>query len=120
MDIRIGTSGCSCADWKGQFYRRGIKNTEMLRYYAARFPVVELNTSYYGIPKPETLRRMTEEVPRGFEFVVQAHKDMTHGEGALKAEVFEEFREAMTPLREAGMLGAVLAQFPFGFGPSPE
>ncbi|MFN3653380.1 MAG: DUF72 domain-containing protein [Armatimonadota bacterium] len=119
MEIRIGTSGYSYADWKGHFYPRDIKSADMLGYYARRFHTVELNTTYYGIPQPAATEQMTRRVPAGFEFAVKAHRDMTHG-GDFRQEVFEEFRQMLAPLREAGMLGCVLAQFPWAFKQTPE
>jgi uncharacterized protein YecE (DUF72 family) len=91
-----------------------MRGPEMLGYYARAFRVVELNTTYYGMPKPAAMERMAQRVPPGFEFTVKANRDMTHGERLLP-EAFAEFREAMQPLQERGMLGCVLAQFPHGF-----
>jgi uncharacterized protein YecE (DUF72 family) len=119
MSILIGTSGFSYDDWRGHFYPRDLKRADMLAYYARTFGAVELNTTYYGIPKPGVMQEMTRRVPDAFEFVVKAHADMTHGED-LRPEVFAQFREAVEPLREARMLGGVLAQFPWSFRHTPE
>ncbi|HEU4754173.1 MAG TPA: DUF72 domain-containing protein [Armatimonadota bacterium] len=119
MNTLIGTSGFSYDDWKGHFYPPDIKRADMLTYYARRFPAVELNTTYYGIPAPETLWQMSRRVPPGFRFAVKAHQDMTHS-GVLMPEVFQQFREAVAPLADQGMLGCVLAQFPWSFKRTPE
>lgn len=114
MRILIGTSGFSYPDWSGQFYPRGLKRDRRLAYYATQFPAVEINASYYGIPAASTTERWASQVPPGFEFVVKAHRDMTHGE-SFEPDTFAEFRAAMAPLCRMGMLGAVLAQFPYRF-----
>jgi len=119
VELLIGASGFSYDDWKGTFYPRGIKQSEMLRFYARHFPAVEINSSYYGIPKPASTGRWTEQVPHGFEFVVKAHKDMTHSDRFVP-NAFEDFRRAMRPLVREKMLGCVLAQFPWAFKPTPE
>lgn len=114
MSIRIGTSGFSYNDWKGHFYPPGTKSGDMLGYYARFFPTVEVNSTYYGMPRPSVMEQMTRKVPEGFDFVIKAHQSMTHSE-RFQPEAFAQFREALEPVREAGMLGAVLAQFPFSF-----
>ncbi len=48
--ILIGTSGFSYDDWRGQFYSINISKSEMLPYYSSRFPVVEINSTYYALP----------------------------------------------------------------------
>jgi uncharacterized protein YecE (DUF72 family) len=119
MDILIGTSGYSYADWKGHFYPRGLKQGEMLSFYAQYFRAVEINSTYYRPPEPANMTQMARSVPDHFEFVLKAHQDMTHGD-RFQPEVFAQFRSALTPLRDAGKLGGVLAQFPWSFKCTPE
>lgn len=119
MRLLLGTSGYSYRDWIGKFYPSRLKTSDLLPYYATQFPAVEINTSYYGIPSPTTTAKWAAQVPLGFEFVVKAHQDMTHAEGFCP-EAFAQFREALAPLEQARMLGAVLAQFPWKFRPSPQ
>ncbi len=118
MRILIGTSGFSYDDWKGYFYPPEIKKGEMLPFYARYFSTVEVNSTYYRLPPPSTLFQMARKVPEGFDFVVKANQEMTHAE-QFQPEVFAQFREAVAPLQEAGMLGAVLAQFPWSFRRTP-
>ena len=54
-EILIGTSGYSFKDWVGPFYPEGLRPADLLPFYARHFPAVELNTTYYGIPKPIVL-----------------------------------------------------------------
>jgi len=114
MNILIGTSGFSYEDWRGFFYPAELPKKEMLAYYAEHFPAVEVNASYYSMPHPATFVQMARKVPAGFQFVVKAHKDMTHAEEFLP-ESFREFRAALEPLLERQMLGCVLGQFPWSF-----
>lgn len=113
--VLVGTSGFSYKDWVGPFYPEGTRDREMLAYYCRRFGVVELNFSYYAIPRPETCRRMLERSGGRVEFVVKAHQSMTHTREATEAD-YEAFGRGVAPLREAGLLGACLLQFPHAFG----
>ena len=83
MNIMIGTSGFSYEDWRGFFYPPDLPKKEMLPYYAEHFPTVEVNATYYSMPSPATLAQMARKVPTGFQFVVKAHKEMTHAEEFL-------------------------------------
>ena len=114
MNILIGTSGYSYDDWKGFFYPSRLKRSDMLGYYASCFPAVEINSTYYGMPRPESMLQMTRRVPEGFLFTLKAHADMTHSQ-QFQPEAFARFREALEPLRDSGRLGCVLAQFPGSF-----
>jgi uncharacterized protein YecE (DUF72 family) len=119
MKILIGTSGFSYEDWRGYFYPKELPKKEMLNYYAEHFPTVEVNATYYSLPHPATFYQMARKVPQGFEFVVKAHKDMTHTEEFLP-ESFQQFRSALEPLQEMRMLGCVLAQYPWSFKATAE
>lgn len=119
MAILIGTSGFSYDDWRGHFYPPDLKKGEMLPFYARRFPAVEVNSTYYRLPSAATMFQMARKVPEGFRFAVKASGEMTHSEEHQPA-AYAQFREAMEPLREAGMLGCVLAQFPWSFRRTPE
>src|SRR5437763_972412 len=117
MAILIGTSGFSYEDWRGSLYPRDLRKGDMLSYYAGIYPTVEINSTYYGMPHPATMYQMTRKVPPGFEFVIKAHQSMTHAD-RYQPGAFAEFRRALEPLREAAMLGGVLAQFPHSFRPT--
>ena len=112
--ILIGTSGYSFPDWVGPFYPSGIDRSRMLDYYARQFTTVEVNTTYYRIPPPSTMHSMERRTPPGFEFVVKANQDMTHGQ-SLDPELYRSFHRTLGPLRLAGKLSGVIAQFPYAF-----
>lgn len=112
--ILIGTSGFSYDDWKGRFYPERIDKKDMLACYARSFATTEINASYYAVPGAASFAAMARKTPDDFEFVVKAHKDMTHTEEP-KRELFDMFAGAIQPLREAGKFGCMLAQFPWSF-----
>jgi len=116
--IYIGTSGFSYDDWKGHFYPSSIQKRDMLPHYARSFDCVEINSTYYAIPGAATFSSLVQKTPDDFQFVVKAHKDMTHVDEP-QAETFNAFLGAIQPLRESGKLGCVLAQFPWGFKANP-
>lgn len=76
--VWIGTSGYSYAEWKGSFYPEKMAAKDMLRFYAERFPTVEINNTFYRMPKEELLQGWANQVPEGFAFVIKASKRITH------------------------------------------
>lgn len=118
--IIIGTSGFSYEDWIGVFYPENTKKADMLAFYAKKFPSVELNFTYYQMPSRRTIEGLVRKVPDDFEFCVKANKAMTHElkdgqDAAAQKEIFEAFMEALRPMTDRGMLGCILAQFPWSF-----
>jgi uncharacterized protein YecE (DUF72 family) len=116
--ILVGTSGYSFRDWVGPFYPPGMKSSGFLRHYAAHFPVVEVNATYYAIPDPGVTERMAAKTPDGFRFIVKLHQSMTH-EGNTSAALYRQFGEAIAPLRDARPMDGLLAQFPWAFRRTP-
>lgn len=118
--ILIGTSGYSYDDWVGPVYPPGTQKKDFLALYAAEFPVVELNFSYYAQPTARTLERMVAATPLTFQFALKAHRSMTHEIGDTWESDIATFREGIKPLSESGRLAAVLLQFPHGFAYTTE
>ncbi|MBM3778615.1 MAG: DUF72 domain-containing protein [Acidimicrobiia bacterium] len=149
--VRVGTSGWSYPSgpgtWNGLFYPRsrsrkaGTDTFDELRFYAAHFDTVEVNTTFYGPPRAAIARSWVERTPAGFEFALKLYQKFTHPrmfrEAALKrapgssgalldllAEVtqadIDEFRAGIDPLASSGRLGPLLAQFPPSFRSTPE
>jgi uncharacterized protein YecE (DUF72 family) len=112
--IFVGTSGFSYADWKGPFYPATLRTGDMLAYYSRVFTACELNASYYHIPTAATTAALLRKSEGRVRFVVKAHGSMTHQRSATEAD-YRQFRESLRPLQTAGLLGAVLAQFPYSF-----
>ncbi len=78
MRVLMGTSGFSYSAWKGSFYPAKLPAKDMLRFYAERFPAVEVNNTFYRLPKQEVLEGWTREVPADFAFAVKASQRLTH------------------------------------------
>ena len=114
MHVRVGTSGYSYAPWKGSFYPAKLKAADMLRYYAERFPTVEINNTFYRMPNAATLERWAAETPESFSFVLKAPRRLTHQTRLDDADGTAYF------FRTAGLLGArlgpTLVQLPPHFG----
>jgi uncharacterized protein YecE (DUF72 family) len=66
--LHIGTSGWAYPSWKPGFYPAGTASTDFLRFYAERFPTVELNTTGYRLPAEEQFDRWAAQTPLGFTF----------------------------------------------------
>ena len=124
--ILVGT--CNWVDHE-EFYPaelRGRRQKERLAFYARYFPLVEIDSSFYGIPTPAVVADWVARTPEGFRFNIKAYRSLTGHEreqGRPRPPTEEEersFAEALTPLREAGRLGAVHYQFPPWFVSGPE
>jgi uncharacterized protein YecE (DUF72 family) len=78
MKLHVGSSGYSYKEWKGPFYPKDLPESQMLRYYAERFPTVEINNTFYRMPSREVLERWAGETPDTFRFVLKAPQRLTH------------------------------------------
>jgi len=78
MKIHVGTSGYSYKEWKGNFYPEKFPDKQMLRYYGERFKTVEINNTFYRMPKAAVLEGWAREVPADFQFVLKASQRITH------------------------------------------
>ncbi|MFC4034096.1 DUF72 domain-containing protein [Streptomyces polygonati] len=141
-EIRVGT--CSWTDKalvSSGWYPAGHRDAEgRLRHYASRFPVVEVDATYYGLPSARNSILWAERTPEGFRFDVKAFSLLTGHPtrpGALPVElrpalarqqrggvdpglldeVWDRFSGALEPLRRAGRLGTLLFQFPRQLAP---
>ena len=77
-DIRIGTSGFHYKHWIGRYYPADIKQREMLAYYLRDFDTVELNNTFYQLPKEESFDAWRDSTPRDFLFAVKGSRFITH------------------------------------------
>lgn len=112
--IRLGTSGYHFLDWVGSFYPPDLAKEQWLTFYAQHFSVLEINTSYYGLPKVETVAGWESRTPDDFRFIVKVNKQTTH-ERDNEAREVEELLELLEPLRSSGKLSGLLAQFPASY-----
>jgi uncharacterized protein YecE (DUF72 family) len=78
MHILVGTSGWSYKEWKGSFYPPDLSADDMLRHYATQLPTVEINNSFYRIPREKVLMEWAAQVPPEFRFILKASRRITH------------------------------------------
>ena len=110
-NIRIGTSGWHYKHWLGNFYPEKLAGSKMLAYYYERFDTVEINNSFYMLPKIETLTCWREATPKNFEFAIKASRFLTHNK---KLKEPENALNNFLPRAEAlgSKLGPILFQLP--------
>src|SRR5450631_4142302 len=73
-----GASGYSFKEWKGVFYPEDIKAEEMLAFYSERLPTVEINNTFYRMPKTSVLETWAGSTPEAFRFAIKASRRITH------------------------------------------
>src|SRR5689334_15429798 len=83
--LRAGASGYSFKEWKGTFYPPDMKPEGMLAFYSERLPTVEINNTFYRMPKVEVLENWARTAPEQFRFAIKASRRITHF-AHLKAE----------------------------------
>ena len=111
MNLYGGTSGFSYKEWKGSFYPEDLTAKQMLRYYGERFRTVEINNTFYRMPKPSVLEAWAGDVPPGFRFVLKAPQQITHRQRLKDSAASVAFLlEACSALKER--LGPLLFQLP--------
>jgi uncharacterized protein YecE (DUF72 family) len=109
--VLAGTSGWSYEEWKGPFYPEDLASRDMLRFYGERLPAVEVNNTFYRMPKASVLASWASQVPEGFRFALKASRRITH----LKRlrEVADETAYFLATAGALGpRLGALLFQLP--------
>ena len=113
----IGPSGWSYDDWLGIVYPRPKpRGFKPLAHLARFFNAVEVNSSFYRIPSPRMTAAWPRLVPAEFRFAVKLTQIFTHGRRDFPGpRDVDAFNAALVPLREAGMLGPLLMQFPWSF-----
>jgi uncharacterized protein YecE (DUF72 family) len=111
MNLYVGTSGYSYKEWKGPFYPRDMPERQMLRYYGERFRAVEINNTFYRLPKASVLEGWAGEVPEDFRFVLKASQRITHKQRLKDAgDLVDYLFKAAGTLKER--LGPILFQLP--------
>ena len=114
MLLRIGTSGYSYKEWKGNFYPEDLKAADMLSFYAERLKTVEINNTFYRMPTRKLLEGWASQVPDDFRFVLKVSQKITHYKRLR--EVNEEMGFLLESSRCLGArLGAFLVQIPPNF-----
>lgn len=108
----VGTSGYSYVEWiDAGFYPPGTKSAHMLPHYVNAFPTVELNFTWYQMPKAQVLERMRVQVSPAFRFAVKLTRTLTHEVAPDQwQDQVRQYRDGIAPLLQARQLAAVLVQ----------
>jgi len=107
----LGTMGFSYGDWKGVFYPSGVPARDYLTYYGRIFNAVEMDTTFYAIPRPAVVQGWAAAVPENFRFTAKTPQSITHMMGLANAGQFMvEFIDTMRLLGDK--LGVILIQLP--------
>jgi uncharacterized protein YecE (DUF72 family) len=110
--LLAGASGYAFKEWQGSFYPDKIKAADMLAWYAQRLPTVEINNTFYRMPKPAVLENWAQATPPDFRFAIKASRRITH-DARIKADAADSVAYLYRMLVSLGdKLGAVLFQLP--------
>jgi uncharacterized protein YecE (DUF72 family) len=112
--IYIGLTGWGDHD---SLYRSVTSPRDKLKDYASYFPIVEVDASFYAVQPQKNAQKWVGETPEGFQFIVKAYQGMTgHQRGEIpfdsKQEMFQAFKDSLTPYIQSNKLAMVLFQFP--------
>jgi uncharacterized protein YecE (DUF72 family) len=111
MPVWVGTSGWQYKDWRGRFYPQKLAQARWLEHYAERFDTVEVNNSFYRLPKPETFGAWHDRLPEGFVMTVKVNRYITHLKQLHDPEApVRRFLDAAEPLKDR--TGPLLVQLP--------
>jgi uncharacterized protein YecE (DUF72 family) len=122
-ELFLGTGGFSNDDWVGIFYPPELKKNQWLDYYAQHYNAIEVNSTFYAVPAQKTFSSMLERSQQRLMFCAKLHRSFTHdlGKPTQATETSaSQFRFTIEPVRNAGKLGQLLAQFPYAFKNSSE
>jgi uncharacterized protein YecE (DUF72 family) len=114
--VWVGCSGWNYRDWRESVYPRGLPARRWLEHYATLFSTVEVNNTFYRLPKRDAVAGWAEQTPPDFVFAVKSSRYLTHVKRLTElGPGVERFYERIEPLIEAGKLGPVLWQLPANF-----
>jgi len=114
--VRVGCSGWAYPHWRERLYPKGLPQRQWLAYYAEHFDTVEINNTFYRLPKREAVEGWVQQSPPGFLFAVKASRYLTHVKRFKTLDPYiERFFEPLEPLTRSEKLGPLLWQFPENF-----
>lgn len=114
-NLWVGTSGFSYRDWIGKFYPEDLPSSNWLEYYSQHFLTLELNNTFYRLPRQQTFINWAKRVPANFLFSVKANQRLTHLKKLkIEPEDWENFWAKVANLGKK--LGVILFQLPPSFG----
>jgi uncharacterized protein YecE (DUF72 family) len=115
-DVRVGCSGWNYPHWRGRVYPQGLPQRRWLAHYATLFDTVEVNNTFYRLPRRDSVAAWVEETPAGFLFAVKASRFLTHMKRLTDmGRGVERFYERIEPLVDSPKMGPVLWQLPETF-----
>lgn len=114
MQVWAGTSGYSYRAWKGSFYPEDLPNKDMLSFYSSKLGAVEINNTFYRMPREDVLEQWAESVPDGFRFVLKASRRITHFKRLKDVEEETEYF-VRTASALGDRAGVILYQLPPNF-----
>lgn len=117
VDYYIGTMGFSYKEWVGALYPKGLAARDYLSFYSRIFNAVEIDSTFYGIPRREAVNRWKESTPKGFKVCVKVPREITHEAGLVNVDK-EMLRFIDTVQILDDKLGVILLQFPPSFASS--
>ncbi len=113
MKLVTGTSGFSYPQWRGRFYPDELADDGMLGFYAQKLPAVEINNTFYRMPRTEVLASWAERVPERFVFVIKASQRISHKAKLRGPDALDSMQYLWKQLATLGdRLGPVLIQTP--------
>jgi len=114
--LLIGAPAWARRDWLGRFYPKKSPSQDLLALYAQRAPAIELNATFYNLPKPETIASWAEQTPATFQFCPKVHQWISHDRGLRGTQgPLTRFFERFAPL--GTRLGPFFVQLPPWLGP---
>lgn len=112
--LHVGSMGWSYDFWKGSFYPEQLRSNQFLAYYSSKFETVEVDSTFYRIPKEQTVLSWKQQTPKDFVFSLKFPRVVTHIKMLQNCE--EETRVFLERARLLGeKLGPLLLQFPVSF-----
>jgi uncharacterized protein YecE (DUF72 family) len=114
--VRIGCSGWNYSDWRELVYPKGMAQSRWLEHYATLFDTVEVNATFYRLPKRDTVAGWVERTPDDFVFTIKASRYLTHVKRLreLPGHV-ERLLDPLEPLLDSPKMGPLLWQLPANF-----
>ena len=114
--VHIGCSGWNYKSWRETFYPAGLPPRRWLERYAEAFDTVEVNNTFYRLPKREAVANWVEQSPDDFIFTIKASRYLTHIKRLTNmGEGVERFMERIEPLYVTPKMGPMLWQLPANF-----
>lgn len=119
LPYRLGCPVWSCDQWGGEVYPLGTKRPQWLRWYSQTFNTVEGNSTFYGVPSPDTAAKWAEQSAPGFRFALKFPREVTHDLRLRDTTAaMRPFLDVLRVLADHDRLGPTFLQLPPDFAPA--